>query len=160
MGRRGPAPTPTPLRVLRGETRPSRLKPEAPAPVTGLPEAPDDLSPAARTVWQRVMRAYGATGVITEADADGLRAYCEAVVRYVHAQKALEASGPLVRDAHRSGLVKNPLHQIVRDNAEMMRAWARELGLTPAARVGLRGESMAPASPMTEYLARGRRSSA
>ena len=121
---------------------------------------PDDLSEAAATVWQRVLRAYGATGVITEADADGLRAYCEAVVRYVHAQKALEASGPLVRDAHRSGLVKNPLHQIVRDNADLMRAWARELGLTPAARVGLRGEPLAAASPLADYLARGRRSSA
>ena len=121
---------------------------------------PDDLSQAARAVWQRVMRAYGATGVITEADADGLRAYCEAVVRYVHAQKALEASGPLVRDAHRSGLVKNPLHQMVRDNADQMRAWARELGLTPAARVGLRADSSAGASPLADFLARGRRSSA
>ena len=160
MGRRGPPPTPTPLRVLRGETRPSRLKPGSPAPADGWPEQPDDLSPGALTVWQRVHRAYGATGVITAADADGLRAYCEAVVRYRQAATALEQSGPLVRDAHRSGLVKNPLHQIVRDNADLMRAWARELGLTPAARVGLRADSAAPASPLADFLARGRRSSA
>ena len=38
--------------------------------------------------------------------------------------------------------MKNPLHQIVRDDAELMRSLARELGLTPSARTGLTGGTM------------------
>jgi len=33
--------------------------------------------------------------------------------------------------------VKNPLHQIVRDDADLIRAFARELGFTPSARSAL-----------------------
>ena len=76
----------------------------------------------------------GATGVLTAADADGLRIYCESVARYRHAAQLLDQSGPLItatgRGARRGELVKNPLHQIVRDNAVLVRAFARELGLT------------------------------
>jgi phage terminase small subunit len=47
-------------------------------------------------------------------------------------------SGPIVkRDGN---LVKSPLHQVARDNADEIRLFARELGLSPSARVGLRIE--------------------
>ena len=36
--------------------------------------------------------------------------------------------------------VKNPLHQVARANADEVRQFARELGLSPSARVGLRIE--------------------
>jgi phage terminase small subunit len=55
--------------------------------------------------------------------------------------------------AGRDGLlVKNPLHQIVRDNADAIKKYARELGLTPAARVGLRGEIGDQANSATSKL--------
>jgi phage terminase small subunit len=34
-------------------------------------------------------------------------------------------------------LVRNPLHQIVRDNAMLIRSFGRELGFLPSAREGL-----------------------
>ena len=37
----------------------------------------------------------------------------------------------------RGDLIKNPLHQIVRDDADLIRAFARELGFTPSARSAL-----------------------
>ena len=140
MGRRGPQPMPTKLKVLHGERRPSRVNRNEPQPRRSLPVRPPDLSAAAAKVWRRIMRDYGATGVITAADGDALRAYCEAVARYQHAAVALEKSGPLVEGARYGDLVKNPLHQIVRDNADLLRQFARELGLTPSARTGLRVE--------------------
>jgi P27 family predicted phage terminase small subunit len=95
------------------------------------------MSSAAQAVWERLMRDYAATGVLTGVDADALRVYCEAVVRYEHAAQLLESSGPLVRGARSGELVKNPLHQIVRDNADLIRAYAREFGFTPSARSAL-----------------------
>ena len=156
MGARGPRPTPTRLKVLRGETRPSRLNRAEPKPAGDDLPVPADLGPAATAVWRRVAKAMGATGVLTAADADGLRIYCESVARYQHAAQLLDASGPLItaagRGARRGELVKNPLHQIVRDNAVLVRAFARELGLTPAARVGLRTGDEGTADPFADFL--------
>jgi P27 family predicted phage terminase small subunit len=93
------------------------------------------MQPAARQVWQHVM-AEMPPGVILSVDEHALRCYCEAVVRYLNAQRIYQESTPLIRQAR--GLTKNPLHQVVRDNAEQVRMWAHELGLTPAARAALR----------------------
>jgi P27 family predicted phage terminase small subunit len=144
MGRRGPPPMPTKLKLLHGERRPARLNTAEPEPRRTTPRLPADLGPAARTVWRRVLREVGPTGMITGADTDVLRAYCEAVARSETAARLLDGSGPLVRasgtGARRGELVKNPLHQVVRDNAVLVRALARELGLTPSARSGLHAE--------------------
>ena len=147
MGRRGPAPTPTKVKRLRGETRPSRLNNTEPLPRSDLPRMPADMDADAKAVWRRVMRDMGASGVIRAADADVLRCYCEAVSRYVQAARLYAQSGPITR---RDGnLVKNPLHQVARDNADEVRQFARELGLSPSARVGLRIERERSADSLT-----------
>jgi P27 family predicted phage terminase small subunit len=92
----------------------------------------------AKAVWRRVISSMGHTGVICVPDSDILRCYCEAVSRYAQAARLYAGSGPLVR--HAGGLVKNPLHQVVRDDGEQIRLFARELGLSPSARAGLRVE--------------------
>jgi P27 family predicted phage terminase small subunit len=140
MGRRGPAPTPTKVKMLRGETRPSRLNLREPTPAPDVPRMPADMDPDAKVVWRRVMRDMRHTGVIRAADADVLRCYCEAVSRYAGAARLYAQSGPIVRGRHGGELVKNPLHQVARDNADEVRQFARELGLSPSARVGLRIE--------------------
>jgi P27 family predicted phage terminase small subunit len=148
---------PTKLRVLRGESRPSQINRHEPEPLPGGPIAPDDLSPEAKAVWERVLREVGHTGVIRGADADVLRMYADAVARYQQAEGLLRQTGPLVVDRHHGGsAVKSPLHQIVRDNAVLVRTFAGELGLSPAARVGLRdaGEGAPVASTLEALRAR------
>lgn len=152
MGERGPAPTPTKLKLLRGETRPSRINRAEPEP-GGAPRMPEGMSAPSKRVWRRIIRDYGRTGVITTADSDVFRAYCDSVVRYVQADTVLQASGPLVR-GHDRELVKNPLHQIVRDNAALLRGFARELGLTPSARSGVSGLAQGEDDPFEQFLAR------
>jgi len=136
LGRRGPAPLPTELKLLHGERRPSRLNRNAPK-AKNVPVMPEGMSAPAQAIWDRITRDYGHTGVLTSVDAAALRVFCEAVVRYEHAAAMLEQSGPLVRGARRGDLVKNPLHQVVRDDADLIRAFARELGFTPSARSAL-----------------------
>lgn len=142
MGRRGPAPQPTALKVLKGEKRPERLNPDAPKPIGKLPSPPADLGARAREVWERQLRSMGATGVLTPVDADAMRAYCEAVERYEVAARLLRDSGPLVKGARatddRPEWVKNPLHQVARDNAMLIRLLARDLGFVPSGREGIK----------------------
>ena len=150
-----PPRLPTRLKLLRGERRPSRLNRHEPQPRSRRPRMPLDLSPTAKAVWRRVLREMGATGVITAVDADILRAYCEAVSRYAYAAALLEQEGPLIRSgagARRGELVKNPLHQVVRDNALLLRALARELGLSPAARAGLSAHRPEEIDPFEAFL--------
>jgi len=136
---------PNRLKIIRGETRPSRVNYDEPMPTALHLQVPEDLSADAREIWVTIVQAVHHTGVLTSADVDTLRMYCEAFVRYRLAEDMLTKTGPLIKG--RNGeFVKNPLHQIVRDNALLVRALGRELGLTPAARSGLRGDLDAQAN--------------
>jgi len=112
---------------------------------------PDDLDPDAEAEWRHVEDQMAATGVIRPVDRMLLRAYCEAVSRYLQSVRLYATSGPLLPDRGHHGVVKNPLHQIVRDNEATMRALARELGLTPSARSGL-AAAPTSADPFEVYL--------
>ena len=150
MGRRGPVPTPTGVKLRQGETRPSRVNRMEPLPRHGAPQMPRGMDEAAQKVWRRVVREMRGSDVILAADADVLRCYCEAVARYAQAAELYAASGPLMR---RDGdLVKNPLHQVVRDNADAVRLFARELGLSPSARAGLHVQQGPTAGDIDDVL--------
>ncbi|CAN5671081.1 phage terminase small subunit P27 family [soil metagenome] len=137
MGRRGPVPAPDAAKIARGETRPSRLGGREPLPRRRLPTLPREMSAKAKAVWRRVLRAMAATELITEADRDILRTYCEAVALYERDVALLAAAMPLLAGARNKELVRNPLHQIVRDDRDAIRLLARELGLSPSARANL-----------------------
>ncbi len=152
MGRRGPPPTPTKLKLLRGETRPSRINRDAPQPADNAPLPPADLDPAAGVVWERVLREFGHTGVIKASDTDMLRIYCETVARYEEASRLLTRSGPLVKSARSGDYVRSPLVPVVRDYAALASRLAGALGLTPAARSGLHAREQAPPQSALEKI--------
>lgn len=135
MGRRGPSKTPTGVKLAHGETRPSRVNYLEPTPRRVTPRMPRDMDDRAKAVWRRVLAEMAGTEIIFAADADVLRCYCEAVSQYENAVGLLSSSGPLIRS--HGDLVKNPLHQVVRDSRDAVRLFARELGLSPSARAGL-----------------------
>ena len=149
MGKRGRTPLPTPIKVLRGETREERLNRDAPKP-SGGPVMPKGMSKAAQSVWRHQVKAMGATGVLTAADVHSLRAYCEAVSRYEQAAQMLADSGPLAEGQR--GTIKSPLHQVVRDNAMLIRAFAKDLGFLPSAREGLHVSSDKERDPLAEWM--------
>jgi P27 family predicted phage terminase small subunit len=151
MGTRGPQPKPTALKILAGETRPSVINYAEPIPEGGSLTPPADIRSEARVIWEQVVAALGKTGVLTSADKHILRLYAEAMARYIEAEAMLVKTGPLIKGRD-GNFVKNPLHQIVRDNADAVKKYAREIGLTPAARVGLRGEIGEQANSATAKL--------
>ena len=145
MGRRGPAPAPTRLKLLKGETRPSRLGAGEPVPGPGMPRMPGWLSPDAREVWDRTVRELAVMGMAHAADSDALAVYCSAVVTHARAQQLLDAAGPLIK-GHDGGVVRNPAVTVVNHCAVIIGRYAREFGLTPSARVNLAHPSPDPES--------------
>jgi P27 family predicted phage terminase small subunit len=129
MGKRGPRPKPS---VVNGGAPANEPKPRLPKHL----EPPEDLSEDAKTTWVETIEAIGHTGVITAVDLQGLRHYCEAAANFRRAQALVAQAGPLIKGRN-GDLVRNPAAIIAKQASEAMRGWARELGLTPAARVGL-----------------------
>jgi P27 family predicted phage terminase small subunit len=125
-----------------------------PLPRRAAPVMPKGMDAEARKVWRRVVREMRGSDVILAVDADVLRCYAEAVSRYAQAAEVYARSGPLVRGVHRGAgeLVKNPIHQVARDHADQVRLFARELGLSPSARAGLRVEPSAVSGDIEDVL--------
>jgi P27 family predicted phage terminase small subunit len=136
VGRRGPQPRPTAVKVRQGETRPSRVNYREPIGDRRAPAMPAGMDRVAKRVWRRVLKTMPAS-VIQAVDGDLLRVYAESVSAYIEARRLLAADYPTVRGRAPGSVVKNPLHQIVRDNAEQVRQFGRELGIGPASRAAL-----------------------
>lgn len=149
MGKRGPAPMPTQLRVLHGETRPSRINRNEPKIVDGEPQPPPWLSAQARPFWDYVLQALHGSKVLTIADRDAVAVYCEHMVNWSEMKATLRALGAgggyMLRGARTGELVKNPLVAMIKNEALLCDRLRQELGMTPSARTGLVTPSESPA---------------
>lgn len=133
MGRRGPPPTPTAIKLVRGITRKDRLNANEPKPEVAMPFCPAYLDADARTEWDRLAPILVRMKVLTEADYIALASLCQTYSTMVKAQEQLNKSGILFKTP--SGYVQqSPLIGIVNTCTEKIVALCREFGLTPSAR--------------------------
>lgn len=139
MGKRGPAPKPTALRILDGDHNKYRINRDEPPARIGVPICPDETTDEVRKVWDYTLRELTVMGLAFPADRDALLCYCEAVVTHRRACAVLAKSAILVKGLH-GGMVRNPAVQIQRDSALQIRVFAQEFGLTPSARSTIRAQ--------------------
>lgn len=133
MGKRGPSPKPTRLRLLHGD-QPKRINFDEPPTPAGLPECPADATDEVREVWDYTIGNLIVMDVATPADRDALRCYCEAVVTHRKACAILKRTQILVPGANGTTAIVNPAVRVQRDAAILVRAFAGEFGFTPSAR--------------------------
>jgi P27 family predicted phage terminase small subunit len=139
---RGPPPTPTHLRLLRGNPGKRAIRPEPQPPIPAdMPEPPSFLGAYARDEWWTAGPELHRLGLLTAVDVMPFAAYCGAVDRWRTATERLDAmaendpvmSGLMVRT--RSGTpIQNPLVLTARQAANDMVTYAGHFGMTPAAR--------------------------
>lgn len=132
MGKRGPAPKPTKLRLLHGD-RKDRVNTDEPVPSDGLPQLPPNVSSEVAEVWDYTLRELSVMGIATPADRDALLCFCEAVVVHRQASADIAWNGITV-EGLTGGSVRNPAVLIQKDAAAQIRVFAQEFGLTPSAR--------------------------
>lgn len=132
MGRRGPAPKPTKLRLLEGAA-PHRVNQHEPQASDELPTCPDWVAPAVREVWDYTIHELDAMGIASSTDRDALLCFCEAVVTHQRASQKLAKSDILIRSFNGQP-IRNPAIMVQRDAAQTIRAFAQEFGLSPSAR--------------------------
>lgn len=134
---RGRKPTPTALRLLRGNPRKRPVNAAEPKPAALVDAAPPAWLPAAgKREWSRVAPMLARLGVLTETDAAALAAYCEAWVTWRQATAAMRKGGLVAERQTDAGpvLLTSPYVKIAHDAMNQMRAFLIEFGMTPSAR--------------------------
>jgi P27 family predicted phage terminase small subunit len=126
---------PTALRVLEGNRAHRPPNAREPKPEPKVPSCPGSLSAEARKIWRRLAPQLHARGLLTDWDRETFGLYCEAVAQHYRALQLIEPA--LLVKGRRDGLITNPAWRIYRDSAALVRAFAQEFGLTPAARSGI-----------------------
>lgn len=141
MGRRGPPPKPTALRLVQGNPSKKPLPKNEPKPASAAPPVPAFLDEYGREEWQRVVPELLAIGCLAEIDAGALAVYCMAFSRWRHLEDVLKKladqqpnlRGLTSRNAA-GGLAPNPLVGMANKQMMIVLRAAAEFGMTPSAR--------------------------
>ncbi len=142
MSKRGPKPTPTAVRKLRGSTLVSKRREAAEVKgPAGAPDRPDWLDDEARLAWDRVVPLLEGMGVLTRVDGNALARYCRLWSRWRKAESFIEEKGEMYPLRDDKGGVKCfmqwPQVAIANKLAQQLTRLEQEFGMTPSARARL-----------------------
>jgi P27 family predicted phage terminase small subunit len=129
---RGRKPTPTHLRVIRGNPSRRPLPKNEPQPRGALLVAPAYLTEPQKIIWAKII-AVAAPGLLRACDEFAVASLAQHLAAAVEANKLLAESGSLLVKSS-SGPVPNPYLRIRRQELERAHALMAELGFTPASR--------------------------
>lgn len=149
MGRRGPAPAPTAVKLAKGERRPSRVNYEEPQlPAATAAEPPAGLVGEGKAEWERLIGVLQERGLLTDADLRAFEDYCRALTDLrTYEQAAADAGAELAIAKGYQGMVVK-----LRAQCNSLR---QQLGLTPSSRGSVKAapKSERPAhKPSERYL--------
>ncbi len=139
MGRRGPKPTPTNLRLLTGNAGKRPINTDEPEPPPGEDsdwKRPSHLDGDARAEWDRLVEPLRTSGILTVADRTIFAIYCQAFGQLRSYEKLVKRHGPAI------SLEKGYQGQVIKLRAQVQRLSA-ECGLTPSSRSGIKGKAPA-----------------
>jgi P27 family predicted phage terminase small subunit len=155
----GPRPTPTHLRLLRGNPgkRPIRNEPQ-PAIPENMPSPPSFLGAYAQDEWWTTGVELYRLGLLTVIDVQPFAAYCQAYHLWrtaIEKLREMAANDPvmaaLIVKTHSGGVMQNPLFLTARQCANDMLRYAAEFGLTPAARARIASAGFEPPSSPNKF---------
>lgn len=140
----GPKPTPTNLKLLRGNPGKRPIRDDEPKPKVKIPECPAEIQGEAREEWDRITKELEVLGLIGDVDRAGIAAYCYCWEQWLQAINGIRKSGLIYyhgRKYDEDGKVTNagypmhnPLLSIANKSMKEMRAWMDEFGMTPSSR--------------------------
>lgn len=152
----GRRPTPTNLKVVRGNPGKRPLNDREPNPVKGIPTPPKHLSPKAAIAWERLGSLLGRMGIMTHADGFALERLCEVYSAILDCEETIQEQGRYQLVTTQSGDKMERLRPAVTDLADLDRRFKSllvEFGLTPAARSKVKIESGQEKDPLDDYFA-------
>lgn len=133
---------PTHLKVIEGNPGKRKLNRNEPIPDPIAPDMPTYLTPYAQEEWQRVVPELEKLGLIGRVDQAALVVYVEAVAAHrngieilsKHMNNQVMTLGQWTDPTGRRPLVKNPVMQVIRDQATLIARMCAEFGMTASSR--------------------------
>lgn len=160
MGKRGPAPKPTALKVLQGNPGKRQLNDSEPTfeKTDEILKPPSYLSTYAKKEWKRIAPMLIKNNLLTDADITTLAAYCQAYHRWIEAEKAIRIYG-MVCKTDKGNIIQRPEVGIANKAMSEMVKYGKEFGLTPSSRSQLHIEKPEEAEdPFMTFLKGGKSS--
>ncbi len=143
MGKRGPKPKPTKLKLVEGNPGKRKINKREPKPTNAIPSCPRQLNATARAEWKRVSAILHRNGLISLLDRAALAAYCSSYARYIYFEAKLAKKPGLA--IQKLGTKENPYEQvspmftIMKQSMKDMNSFLAKFGMSPSDRVGLVG---------------------
>lgn len=161
MGRRGPPPKPTALKLLGGNPGKRAINKAEPKPNRGLPTTPSFLDTIGKEIWAEVSTRLDEMQVLTVADGVALALLCDAYAEWLLARADVKKNGMTYKSKTTNGTIRrpNPTVAIRADAWRRVERMVDRFGLTPAARSGLEVPDQPAKDPIEELLFGNRRSS-
>ena len=149
MGKRGPKPQPTAIKLARGTLRERRK--DEPQPSADKIVMPKHLGKVARAKWKELLPLLDAVRVMTDADVEALARYCDTYEWWLATRAILKKDGctyPILNDGGEvKYIAQRPEVSIAHKLATQLRQLEQDFGLNPSARSSL---SVAPEKPATD----------
>lgn len=141
MGKRGLKPTPTALRVLRGNPGKRKLNESEVTPETVsepiIPEYLEWLDSVAKKEWDRIAPILKELGLLTKIDGTALAGYCRVYSKWVDTEKLIMKHGMLMKTE--SGYIQqSPYISMANQYMKEMRRFLSEFGMTPSSRSNIK----------------------
>lgn len=102
---------------------------------------PKWLSDAAKKEWRRIAKIFAEEKEFTDKDLKALEAYCTNYAKWQKCEQIIDEKGYSMEVGDNGYEQQRPEVSIANKAQTEMRAWAKELGLTPAARQRMKAES-------------------
>jgi len=134
MGRRGPAPKPTALKLIEGNPgcRPiNAYEPKPPA--ADDPRPPTWLDAGGRREWRKMVPHLRVLGLLTVVDVTALSMYCDSVSTALAYAKVCREKGRTMK-APTGYVMLRPEATALAKEKLIIRSYMQEFGLTPSAR--------------------------
>ena len=151
----GPKPTPTNLRILRGNPGRRPLNEDEPKPPRALPPVPDWFNLLEREAWDTVIAALEPMGVVTLSDGPALTLLAQTWAEWREARGTIDLEGNYY--AANGWVRKHPAVGVAANAWRRVASMLAEFGLTPAARTRVQMIADGDPDPFDKFRARRRR---
>lgn len=151
---RGKTPTPTALKILRGNPGRRRLNSEEPSSplLKRMPPAPGFLDDEGRRVWSAEGRRFIKAGLLTALDLTMFGTWCIWYSKRDLASRAVNQSGIVVRANGVGNPYISPYMNVISMCSKAMHQIEIEFGLSPASRSKVRSLNPAQRSLFADFL--------
>jgi len=141
MGKRGPRPQPTKLKILRGNPGCRPINKAEPQPTADGVVMPSHLGEVAAGKWAELLPLLQAVKVMTRADIEALARYCDTYEWWLATRAKLRKDGDTYPILNDKGEVKyiaqRPEVAIAHKLAAQLHALEADFGLNPSSRTKL-----------------------